>query len=45
MAASRLENGDRLPTLTGRVVGDDEMTLPDDLAGSWSLLVFYRGHW
>lgn len=41
----RLENGDRLPSLTAPVVGDDEMTIPGDLEGSWSAIVFYRGHW
>lgn len=45
MATTRLENGARFPSLTASVVDDDEMTLPDDLQGSWSLIVFYRGHW
>lgn len=45
MPPKRLENGDRLPSLTAPVVDDGEMTLPDDLAGSWALIVFYRGHW
>lgn len=40
-----LENGDRLPSLTADRVDGDAMTLPDDLAGSWSLVLFYRGHW
>lgn len=41
----RLENGDTLPSLTAPVVDDGEMTLPDDLKGSWAVIVFYRGHW
>ena len=42
---AKIENGDTLPTLTACVVGDGSMTLPDDLKGSWSVMVFYRGHW
>ncbi|MFW6088331.1 MAG: hypothetical protein ACODAB_01175 [Gemmatimonadota bacterium] len=45
MAPNRLDDGDRLPSLTAPVVGDGEITLPDDVEGSWSLIVFYRGHW
>lgn len=42
---TRLKNGDVLPTITAPVVDDGEMTLPDDLEGSWTVVVFYRGHW
>lgn len=42
---SKLENGDMLPEITAPGAGTGRMTLPDDLAGSWSVLVFYRGHW
>lgn len=42
---AKLENGDRLPSLTAPTVGGGSMTLPDDVDGDWSLLVFYRGHW
>lgn len=45
MGSNRLENGDRFPELAAPSVGDGEMTLPGDLDGSWSALVFYRGHW
>lgn len=40
---SRLENGDTLATLTAERVDGDAMTLPDDLEGQWSVVVFYRG--
>lgn len=42
---ARLENGDRFPTLTASTVDGDETTLPDELEGVWSVLVFYRGDW
>lgn len=44
-APARLENGDVFPTLTAPSVDDGEMTLPEELEGSWSAIVFYRGHW
>ena len=44
-APTRLENGDVFPTVTAPAVDGEEMTLPDDLKGAWSAIVFYRGHW
>jgi peroxiredoxin len=41
----RLNTGDPFPTLTASRVGGGAMTLPQDLAGHWSVLLFYRGHW
>lgn len=41
----KLQNGDRFPSLTADRLDGTTMTLPDDLAGSWSLVLFYRGHW
>lgn len=41
----KLENGQTFPTLEASAVDGGAMTLPDDLAGVWSVLVFYRGHW
>ena len=41
----KLENGQTFPTLRAQAVDGDPMTLPDDLQGVWSVLVFYRGHW
>lgn len=42
---SKLEEGERLPSITADSVADGTMTLPDDLEGSTSILLFYRGHW
>lgn len=44
-APARLETDEVFPTVTAPVADDGEMTLPDDLEGSWALVVFYRGHW
>ena len=41
----KLENGDPFPTLEAPRVSGGPMKLPGDLDGSWSLVVFYRGHW
>lgn len=43
--AFRLENGDRFPDLTARLVGGGTLSLPGDLAGSWGVVLFNRGHW
>lgn len=44
-APTRLGNGEVFPTVTAPAVDNGAMTLPDDLEGSWALIVFYRGHW
>ena len=41
----RLDNGDRFPRIEAERVGGGSMTVPDDLAGDWAVLLFYRGHW
>ncbi len=43
--AFRLNNGDRFPDLTARLVGGGTLPLPGDLAGSWGVVLFNRGHW
>jgi len=42
---TRLKNGDRFPELSIRTVGGGEMTLPGDLEGGYSVILFYRGAW
>ena len=44
-AIHRLQDGDRLPSITAPVADDSELTIPDDLEGHWSIVIFYRGHW
>jgi peroxiredoxin len=40
-----LTNGQQFPPLTASRVGGGTMTIPQDLAGKWGVLLFYRGHW
>jgi peroxiredoxin len=42
---SRLQNGDLFPRFVVDVVGGRTITLPDDLAGSYAVILFYRGSW
>ena len=41
----RLSNGQRMPRLTVPRVGGGEIGLPDDLAGSFGVVLIYRGAW
>lgn len=43
--APRLSNGQPFPALTFPRVGGGELQLPDDLAGSYGVVLFYRGAW
>ena len=40
-----LSNGDTFPTLTIDAVGGGTISLPDDLAGSFGVILIYRGSW
>ena len=40
-----LRPGDRFPALTVAVPGGRALRLPDDLAGRFSVILFYRGSW
>lgn len=40
-----LRIGDRFPELTVEAVGGGKLRLPDEVKGSYALLVFYRGRW
>lgn len=41
----RLENNQQFPTIVARRVAGGQMTIPADVAGSWSVVLFYRGEW
>jgi peroxiredoxin len=41
----RLTNGERFPRITADNSAGGSMTIPDDLADGWAVLLFYRGHW
>ena len=40
-----LSNGDRFPALAIQAVGGGTISVPDDLAGFYSVVLFYRGAW
>ena len=41
----KLQGGDTLPRVTLPLVDGGSVTLPDDLAIPYGVLLFYRGHW
>ncbi len=41
----RLNNGDRLPSVSGPTGGGGSLTIPEDLKQEWNAVLFYRGHW
>ena len=43
--AEKLQTGDVLPTLSLRLAGGGEVTLPGDLTTPYGVVLFYRGHW
>ena len=42
---SRLHNGQQFPPLSVPAVGGGTICLPDDLAGSYGVVLIYRGSW
>src|SRR5215468_7460807 len=40
-----LQNGDIFPELTVQALGGGRLSLPGDLAGSFGVVLFYRGSW
>jgi peroxiredoxin len=42
---SLLHPGDRFPTLSVALPGGDTLSLPDDVAGGFGVVLFYRGAW
>jgi peroxiredoxin len=42
---SRLRNGQQFPSLEVPAVGGGAISLPDDLAGSYGVVLIYRGSW
>jgi peroxiredoxin len=40
-----LQNGDTFPDLAVDLVGGGRLALPGDLAGSFAVVLFYRGSW
>lgn len=42
---SRLHNGQHFPSLSVPAIGGGTISLPDDLAGSYGIVLIYRGSW
>ena len=40
-----LDTGDDFPKLEISKAGGGKISLPDDLRGSWGVVIFYRSHW
>lgn len=45
MSADRLNNGEKFPSLQFPRVGGGVVSLPDDLAGRFGVVLVYRGSW
>ena len=43
--AKFLDTGDMFPRLEFNKVGGGKIVLPDDLKGSWGVIILYRAHW
>jgi peroxiredoxin len=41
----KLQQGDRFPSITLKLVGGGTVTLPDQMSSRYVALLFYRGHW
>jgi len=41
----RLEPGNPFSTITGSVVGGEEVTLPKDISTKYAIVFSYRAHW
>jgi hypothetical protein len=43
--ADKLQQGDRFPRLSLRLVDGGEIVIPDEVPSRYTALLFYRGHW
>ena len=43
--AEKLQQGDRLPSVTLQLVDGGTITLPDDASTRYTAVLIYRGHW
>ena len=41
----QLDTDDRFPELELELLDADSLQLPGDLAGDWTVVLAYRGHW
>lgn len=40
-----LDNGDRLPAIAAKDLDGNSLNVAEQVAGSWGVVLFYRGHW
>lgn len=40
-----LQQGDKFPSLTLKLVSGETLRLPDEMSTRYLALLFYRGHW
>jgi hypothetical protein len=43
--SKRIDAGDPLPRMKWQLIDGSSLTIPDDLAKRWAVLLLYRGHW
>ena len=43
--AEKLQQGDRFPSITFKLVSGETIRVPEDVTGRYLALLFYRGHW
>ena len=43
--ANKLDAGASFPEMTLNTVDGAQVSLPDDIATSYQIVLFYRGHW
>ena len=43
--ADKLQQGDRFPSLTLKLVNGNTLAFPADVTSRYTALLFYRGHW
>ncbi len=41
----KLQQGDRFPSMTLKLVGGGTLQIPGDMPGRYAAVLFYRGHW
>jgi len=41
----KLNLGGTFPSLTLKIAGGGTISLPDDIATPYAIVLFYRGHW
>ena len=43
--AEKLQQGDRFPSVSLRLVEGGSLQIPGDLTSRYTAVLFYRGHW